>query len=659
MNDIWTVDEQADELLRAKERLAGRGDLDAARAIAAMLVLGGAPDGTSILFDSWDDGRRTTRLDRVVATAFERPARALRSEWEQWREEEDDAGLFPDTVPFTDFPEARLAEAVRAVHGLLRQTEVEGDDTRIGEVFDRFLSLVGERMGKAGGAFFTPRSVNELIIRLADLRLGMVVGDFYAGVGGTLVAALAHVGLPSRGETPVSGADINGESVFLARVNLYLHGADPSLVRHEDTLTSWRPTDERGRCFDRVLSNPPFALAYDPGTFREPSDLRGRTSAGRAELMVVQQVLASLRPGGRAIVAMAHGPLFRGGQEQSIRRALLDRGEIEAVIGIGPNLFQGTAIPSCLLVLRRPEEDRPTPSDVLFVDAESEVATGRNQNRLEPHHIEKIVRVFDRRDTVPGFSRLVPWEEIARNSHSLHIGGYVDRVGEEGPVLDLNAALNGGVPPDEVMRVRGPFRAFGLDVLQLFALRCDGHVVPRDGEDYEAVAARLSDLCEPAIDHFGETLRLSWPSVVRQAYTISSRRTLGDFRQTLVDLFCRQLVSTGVLDEYDLAGVFAQCWAEHAEKITSRFYGERDALADLLTRELGETLLDQARDLVQARQRVLVDTVYDWKERYGDPLRQLWERSAAADRRFRERLSALGVELPLDSDAGEADGKFW
>ncbi|WAE75508.1 N-6 DNA methylase [Streptomonospora nanhaiensis] len=638
----------AEELLRIAERLAGKGQVAPTRAIAAMLVLGSEANQENF-DDLWDVEAPRSRLASAIEPSSLRGAGSLQAAWEDWLRVGGRADLFADETPFREFPVGRLKEAAKAVHDLVDRRSRD-DGTHIGHVFDRFLSLVGERRGKSSGEFTTPRSVNELIIRLAELRLGMVVGDFYAGVGGTLVAALAQVGVPAWGETPISGAELNREIVFLARINLLLHGADPGLIRNEDTLTSWRPTDDQGRSFDRILSNPPFSLYYDEDEYRAPRDLLGRTPSSKSELMMLQQMRASIRPGGRVIMAMAHGPLFREGQEKSIRRLLLERGDIEAVVGIGPNLFHGTAIPACLLVLRCTGTTQPTPPGVLFINAEREVLTGRNQNRLEPRHIEKIARVFHQRAELPGFSAVISFEDLARNSYNLNIRRYVEPLAEDAPVLDLGAMVNGGVPPYEVEITRKRFAAFGLAPDDLFHRRADGYLAPSNQGGFADVVERLPDLCAPAEELVTSEHDRSWPEIVRKAHPPTARPTFDAFRQSLVDGFCARLTESGVLDEYELAGVFAQWWAEYAQEIQARFHDDRQELLDCLGRRLAVPLRDQIKELVRLRQRSLEDTVRNWGERYGQPLSHLLEQSETADRRFAARLRELGLDLGGNPD---------
>ena len=624
-----TPAEHADELLRISVALAGKGGLiGAARAVTAMLILGSSDPGTYRLH-----------------------AATLAEEWENWRGRPPNSRLFVDADPFRDLPRRRLGEAADDVGVLLERMGGPSPGPAIGGVFDLYLGLIGEQTGKSAGEFFTPRSVNELMIRLADLRLGMSVTDFYAGVGGTLIGALEHVGAPSLGETPVSGADLNSESVYFARANFHLNGVDPSLIRHENSLAEWKPVDGDGRKFDRVLTNPPFALVYDHDDYRVPEGFLGRAPGGRAELMVVQQVLASLGAGGRAVVAMTHGPLFRGGRERDIRKEILKAGRIEAVIGIGPNLFYGTAVPACLLVLGRGGCE-----DVLFVNAEREVTTGRNQNRLEPHHVEKIVRVFDNRDPLAGFSSLVPLEEIAGNGYDLNIRRYIEAPGTREAAPDLRGAVSGGVPPGEAERMRPRFEALGIDMSTQFTARGDGYLQTRAHRGFEDIVDDLEREGERALAEYRDMFRREWPRALESAHRTAFRRTVGVFRKTLVDELCSRMAPGRMLDEYELAQAFASWWHRYRYELSALFRDSREGGPGVRPEDSGEALWTRLEGMVREHRISLAETLDTWQSCYGTPFSRLVEESDRADRRFEADLEELGIRLTGDARGGTGHG---
>src|SRR5205807_10159916 len=168
------------------------------------------------------------------------------------------------------------------------------------------------------------------------------------------------------------------------------------------------------------------------------------------DLMFAQHMLSVLRQGGRMATIMPHGVLFRGGAEREIRKGFLDNDHVEAIIGLPPNLFYGTGIPACVLVLRRKgEKPKERQGKVLFINADAEYHAGRAQNYLRPEHVEKIVRTFQAFEPVPGYAAVVPVAVVAANDYNCNIRRYADNAPPPEP-QDVRAHLVGGVPRAEV-----------------------------------------------------------------------------------------------------------------------------------------------------------------------------------------------------------------
>jgi len=199
--------------------------------------------------------------------------------------------------------------------------------------------------------------------------------------------------------------------------------------------------------------------------------------------MFLQHMLAVLRPGGVVATVMPHGVLFRGGGEQEIRTTLLDGDRLEAVIGLPPNVFYGTGIPACVLILRaedaKPEQRK---GKVLFINADAEFQPDRAQNVLLPEHVEKIVTTYRAFADVPRYARVVTRAELARNDDNLNIRRYVDNTPPP-EAQDVRAHRFGGVPRSEVEAKRDLLDAYCIAVNDLFADRDDQYVdflpVPR------------------------------------------------------------------------------------------------------------------------------------------------------------------------------------
>jgi type I restriction enzyme M protein len=295
------------------------------------------------------------------------------------------------------------------------------------------------------------------------------------------VRASDYVREHGSGQAGVSlhGQELNLSTWAVARLNLLLHNAAGSSLPYGDALADplHITADGGDMLFDRALTHPPFSMKYDRAKVRVPERMQygWASEHGRADLMCVQHVLAMLRPDGVGAVLTPMGVLFRGGAEAEIRRGIIEDGRLEAVIGLGPNLLHGTSIPACILVLRGtdglPEGRR---QEVLFINAERELAKGRPQNRLDPEHAEKIVGVFRDWAGIPGFSRAVQADEIAGNGFNLNVRRYVDSELPAELPLDAHAVLSGGVPAREIEAEAGRFQAFGIDLADLFRPKAPG-----------------------------------------------------------------------------------------------------------------------------------------------------------------------------------------
>lgn len=540
----------------------------------------------------------------------------------------------------------------------LRADDLEFDDV-VGQVYEKMLDRIAHLAGKRGGrAYYTPRSVVRLMVDLVRPEPGQSVYDPFAGSGGMLVHAREY--LNEHGEQDASlylyGQEINSSAWSTARLNLLLHGISGGSILRGDTLAEPQHVGADGRLmqFDRVLTNPPFSMKYSEKDVKHSERMRYGRPPSTADLMNVQHVLAVLRPDGIGAVVTPHGVLFRSGAEAEIRRGIVDDGRIEAVIGIGPNVFLGTAIPACILVVRGsdgpPEERR---GQILFINAEHEVVTGRTQNHLAPQHVEKIVRAFHDGNEIPGFSRFVPIDEIARNDYNLSIRRYVGTISPGEPPLDVRAALFGGIPRREVEAWAPKFEVFGIDPTELFHARDDGYLdfLP---EGYEATASRIRELAAPRERGFFERHDTWWKEAGARIAELAGTGRLLPARRRLMASFEQRLGPCRILTGYQLSGVFAAWWFDHHDDLKSldqRGFpgvmerwgmGAEEGAHDRVLRRLGDALRARVGALAIAEGQVLITTYQTWGERYATSLADLDERREAAAARLRSRLGDLG-----------------
>ncbi|MFI6639633.1 N-6 DNA methylase [Streptomyces sp. NPDC050504] len=481
----------------------------------------------------------------------------------------------------------RLAALIQHFNTLrLRGEDFEFPDM-IGAAYEYLIKEFADSAGSKGGEFYTPRAVVRMMVELARPHAKMKIYDPCVGSGGMLIHAKEYID-EHGGDSEdlfLAGQDANSGSWVMATMNMLFHGAHDFELHTGDTLSN--PLHEE-RDFDLVLSNPPFSMDYDASAIEDIKDRMsyGETSErGKADLMFLQHMLAMAADAeGSVFTVMPHGVLFRGSTEEKIRAKLIEADLIEAVIGLAPNLFYGTGIPACVLVLRA--GGKPQTSDraghVLFINADREFHSERAQNILLPEHVEKIVSTFHATDhaTKPGqhgtdFARLVPLDEIRENNYNLNIRRYVDNTPPPEP-QDVRAHLQGGVPVAEIEARSEILGAYGIRNTALFVPRADGEAyVDFLPEGERPDAARLAELAAPREKELLEAFEEWWttesdaianlapPEGPEDDRTDSERKAqLARLRADLISTFTQRLGKVGLLDRYALAGAVAGWWHE-------------------------------------------------------------------------------------------------
>ncbi|MDP3047595.1 MAG: class I SAM-dependent DNA methyltransferase [Chloroflexota bacterium] len=308
-------------------------------------------------------------------------------------------------------------------------------DDVLGQSYEYLIKKFADATNKKAGEFYTPRSIVRLMVNILDPQEGESIYDPASGTGGMLLEAIQHV-KDHHGDDrtlwgKLFGQEKNLTTSAIARMNLFLHGAADFQIVRGDTLR--QPAFFSGdnlATFDCVIANPPFSLEKW-GEEVWASDPYGRNFAGMppgktGDYAWVQHMIRSMAPiTGRMAVVLPHGALFRMGAEGAIRKKILSMDLLEAVIGLGPNLFYGTSLAACILVFRQ-RKARDRKNKVLILDASHEFKTGRAQNELLPEHVERIHGWYRDFTDVEGVARVVTLEEIAANDHNLNIPRYVE-----------------------------------------------------------------------------------------------------------------------------------------------------------------------------------------------------------------------------------------
>lgn len=312
----------------------------------------------------------------------------------------------------------------------LRPSRVSDDI--IGETYIYLISRFASDAGKKAGEFYTPRSVSELLAKLAKPEPGNTILDPACGSGSLLVQAAAEVG---TNDYALYGQEVNGATWALARMNMFMHANDAARIEWGNTLTA--PTlldNDKLRQYDVVVANPPFSLdkwGADVATADEYGRFwRGVPPKSKGDYAFITHMIeVAKRQSGRVAVVVPHGVLFRGAAEGRIRKALIEENLLDAVIGLPANLFTTTGIPVAILIFDRSREaggSNEDRTDVLFVDASREFTPAKSQNLLEQSHLAKIVAVYGERAEIERYSHLASREEIVGNDFNLNIPRYVD-----------------------------------------------------------------------------------------------------------------------------------------------------------------------------------------------------------------------------------------
>jgi type I restriction enzyme M protein len=452
----------------------------------------------------------------------------------------------------------------------LRQDRFEFPDL-LGAAYEYLIGDFADSAGKKGGEFYTPRSVVRLMVRIADPREGMSVYDPCTGSGGMLILSKDYVEENGGNDRnlALAGQEKDGSVWAISKMNLLLHGIPDADVRNNNDGTLEDPAHIQGgelMRFDRVITNPPFSLNYSKDAIPFPERFRyGYTpeTGKKADLMFVQHMLAVTRADGMVATVMPHGVLFRGGDEGKIRSGLLDDDIIDTVIGLGPQLFYGTGIPACILILRhkgsKPAERQ---GKVLFINADRDYRDGRAQNFLEPEHIEKVVSAYREFDDIPAFAKVVSRAELGENDDNLNIRRYVDTTPPPEP-QDVRAHLHGGVPKLEFDAKRAIFEAHDVNVDHLLVERDVDYLefantVESKGqlreliEDDPGVVAAECAVTE-AIEKWWATEQIRFDSLKTAA-------DLVDLRTELISTFETALKSATMLDRFAINGIIVSWW---------------------------------------------------------------------------------------------------
>ena len=336
--------------------------------------------------------------------------------------------------------------------------DVKGHDIdAFGDAYEYLMTMYASNAGKSGGEFFTPADVSELLTRLGTVGKTEInkVYDPACGSGSLLLKAEKVLGRDAI-RNGFYGQEINITTYNLCRINMFLHdvGFDKFNIACEDTLISPQHWDDEP--FELIVSNPPYSIKWagdsNPLLINDPRFAPAGVLApkSKADMAFIMHSLSWLATNGTAAIVCFPGIMYRGGAEKKIRKYLVDNNFIDCIIQLPSNLFFGTSIATCIMVMKKNKTDNRT----LFIDASSECVKVTNNNKLTAENIARIVDVFAKHEEIPYFSKLAEYQDIVDNEYNLSVSTYVEAkdTREKVDIVKLNAEIEQIVAREQVLR---------------------------------------------------------------------------------------------------------------------------------------------------------------------------------------------------------------
>jgi len=380
--------------------------------------------------------RKRAANDENLNVTLERVFRNIEGSAVGADSEDDLRGLFDDL----DVNSAKLGPTVaKRNEKLVKLLDAIGDlplgnfeDNSIdlfGDAYEYLMQMYASEAGKSGGEYYTPQEVSELLARITVVGKTQVNKVYDPAVGsGSLLLKFAKVLGLDNVRQGFFGQEINLTTYNLARINMFLHDVNYEKfnLAHGDTLTDPAHWDDEP--FEAIVSNPPYSIKWDgdanPLLINDPRFAPAGVLApkSKADLAFTMHILKWLAVNGTAAIVEFPGVMYRGGAEAKIRKYLIDNNYVDAVIQLPPDLFFGTTIATCILVLKKSKRS----NDILFIDASAEFVRGGNKNKLTEGNQQRILDTFIAREDVDHFARVVPNSEIAERDYLLSVSSYVE-----------------------------------------------------------------------------------------------------------------------------------------------------------------------------------------------------------------------------------------
>jgi len=448
----------------------------------------------------------------------------------------------------------------------------EGDDI-MGDAYEYLMRHFAADSGKSKGQFYTPSEVSRVMARIIGIgsatRADQTIHDIACGSGSLLLKAHDEARSRTGLDLTLYGQEMDNATAALAKMNMILHNCPTAEIVQDNTLSSpfFKQTDGTLKTFDFVVANPPFSTkawsnGLNPGEDEYERFKYGIPPAKNGDYAFLLHILSVLKSTGKGAVILPHGVLFRGNAEGDIRQQITRRGFIKGIIGLPANLFYGTGIPACVIVLDK--ENAHARKGIFMIDASKGFLKDGNKNRLRAQDMHKIVDAFNNGVEIAGYSRLVPLAEISdpKNDYNLNLPRYIDS-SEPEDLQDLSAHLQGGIPDADLRGLEAFWGVFPSLRGKLFA--------GAERVGYSRLLEAASDIKAAIFTHpeftaynqlvsarFGQWKAAQTPQLLGIA--------VGDHPKKLIETLSESLLSTfqavPLLDAYDVYQHLMDYWAE-------------------------------------------------------------------------------------------------
>lgn len=434
----------------------------------------------------------------------------------------------------------------------------------LGTAYEYLIKYFADSAGKKGGEFYTPNEVVKLLVTLLEPEQESSIYDPTCGSGGMLIENKNYVearyGDASR--LSFAGQELSGTTWSLCKMNMLFHDIFDAEILQGDTIANPLHV-ENGELkrFDIVIANPPFSANYsDIKNFRDRFHY-WMPKKKKADFMFVQHMVSVLKDNGRMAVVMPHGVLFRGSEEKSMRQWLVERGLLEAVVGLPPGLFYGTGIPASVLIINK--KGAAQRNEVLFINADREYKEGKNQNKLRPEDIAKISYIYKNKEDLEGYAKNISKTYLEKEDYNFNIRRYVDNSPPAQP-QDVKAHLHGGIPKAEVDALQHYWDNYLRLRMAIY------HKSPNTGydilvegistkEQLKTIVLEHEDVIQKR-EEYTNAINQWWTSNVPKLESLPTEQNVFELYRDFSKSISNNFNALGILDLHKSRGAFAAYW---------------------------------------------------------------------------------------------------